>query len=225
MKYKCLILDHDDTVVKTTPEVHFPSFKETLRRIRPQLIDMTLEQFVNYCFDPGFYSLCVDILKLTKEEKEKQYFEWLDYNKTKIPDCYEGLGEFIKEFVKDGGRLCVASHSDEQIIRRDYLHHFELEPDLVFGWGERETHRKPYPYPIEEAHKRLSIPYGQMLVVDDLKPGYTMAKRAGVKFAYAGWSSSDKVKEVNEFMRQNADYCFFDIKDLKNLIFEKVEDR
>ncbi len=221
MKYKCLILDHDDTVVKTTPNVHFPSFKETLRRYRPHLKDMTLEQFINYCFDPGFNSLCVDILKLTKEEKDKQYCEWLDYNKSIIPDCYEGFGEFLKDFVESNGRLCIASHSDEQIIRRDYRHHFGLEPDLVFGWGETETHRKPYPYPVEEAHKRFNIPYEEMLVVDDLKPGYTMAKTAGVKFVYAGWSTSDKVKKVNEFMRQNADYCFFDIDELKKFVFEK----
>jgi len=23
LKYKCLVLDHDDTVVKSTPEIHF----------------------------------------------------------------------------------------------------------------------------------------------------------------------------------------------------------
>ena len=26
MKYKCLVLDHDDTVVNSTATIHFPSF-------------------------------------------------------------------------------------------------------------------------------------------------------------------------------------------------------
>jgi len=30
LKYKCLVLDHDDTVVRSTPEIHFPVFKNTL---------------------------------------------------------------------------------------------------------------------------------------------------------------------------------------------------
>ena len=29
LKYKCLVLDHDDTVVQTTKDIHFPSFKRT----------------------------------------------------------------------------------------------------------------------------------------------------------------------------------------------------
>lgn len=28
IKYKCLILDHDDTAVQSTPGIHFPSFVE-----------------------------------------------------------------------------------------------------------------------------------------------------------------------------------------------------
>ncbi|HOK48860.1 MAG TPA: hydrolase, partial [Sedimentibacter sp.] len=30
MKYKCLVLDHDDTAVKSTPDIHYPSFVKAL---------------------------------------------------------------------------------------------------------------------------------------------------------------------------------------------------
>ena len=39
MKYKCLVLDHDDTVVDSTAEIHFPSFIEYLKLTRPHLAD------------------------------------------------------------------------------------------------------------------------------------------------------------------------------------------
>jgi hypothetical protein len=31
MRYPCLVLDHDDTLVRSTPEIHYPSFVEALR--------------------------------------------------------------------------------------------------------------------------------------------------------------------------------------------------
>ena len=34
MRYQCLVLDHDDTVVDSTASVHYPAFMETLRRLR-----------------------------------------------------------------------------------------------------------------------------------------------------------------------------------------------
>lgn len=36
LKVKCLVLDHDDTVVKSTPEINYPSFKNALAQLRPE---------------------------------------------------------------------------------------------------------------------------------------------------------------------------------------------
>ena len=35
MKYKCLILDHDDTVMDSTAHVHHPAFLVALAELRP----------------------------------------------------------------------------------------------------------------------------------------------------------------------------------------------
>ena len=35
MKYKCLILDHDDTIVDSTRTVNFPAFLDSLSKLRP----------------------------------------------------------------------------------------------------------------------------------------------------------------------------------------------
>ena len=37
MKYKCLVLDHDDTVVDSTATIHFPSFVKYLEDYRPEI--------------------------------------------------------------------------------------------------------------------------------------------------------------------------------------------
>ena len=36
LKYQCLVLDHDDTVVNSTVSVNFPAFLDTLRILRPE---------------------------------------------------------------------------------------------------------------------------------------------------------------------------------------------
>ena len=33
LRYSCLVLDHDDTVVDSIATVHYPSFLETLSRV------------------------------------------------------------------------------------------------------------------------------------------------------------------------------------------------
>jgi hypothetical protein len=35
LKYKCIILVHDDTAVMSTPEIHYPSFVEAIKKLRP----------------------------------------------------------------------------------------------------------------------------------------------------------------------------------------------
>ena len=34
LRVRCLVLDHDDTVVKSTPEINFPAFLRSLKDLR-----------------------------------------------------------------------------------------------------------------------------------------------------------------------------------------------
>ena len=45
MKYKCLVLDHDDTIVNSTPTVNFPAFKKCLAKLRPD-VNLALEEYI-----------------------------------------------------------------------------------------------------------------------------------------------------------------------------------
>ena len=62
------------------------------------------------------------------------------------------------------------------------------------------------------------FPYEDILVVDDLKPGYDMAKGAGVDIAAAGWAHS--VPEIVSFMSENCEYFCKTIDELRKVLFD-----
>ena len=55
-------------------------------------------------------------------------------------------------------------------------------------------------------------------MVDDLKPGYDMARRCGVPFAAAGWAND--IPEIEQFMRKNCDFYCKTVADLDRLLSE-----
>lgn len=218
MKYKCLILDHDDTVVKSTPDIHYPSFVEALKTLRPNMDTLSLKEFVSFCFEPGFSALCKDIMKFTEDEQEYQYKIWKNYVNENSPDFYPGFSELIKEYKKSGGIVCVVSHSESEQITRDYDLHCSFRPDLIFGWELKEHQRKPNPFPIIEIMKRFKLDNTEMLVLDDSKPGLDMARTCNVDFAAAGWSH--EVSEIENYMRINSDYYFSTVDEFRKFLWD-----
>lgn len=217
LKYRCLILDYDDTAVKSTPVIHYPSFAEALHILRPNEKPLSLEEFVGYCFNPGFSELCSDIMKFTKEEQEYQYRVWKSYTETRIPDFYEGLPELINRFKDLGGILTVVSHSESEQIKRDYRLKCGIVPDMIFGWDDEPDKRKPSPYPVREILRNFNLNKSEALVVDDLKPGLTMARSCGVDFAGAGWSH--EIQEIIDYMSSNGDYYFTTVDEFREFLF------
>ena len=220
MKYKCLILDHDDTAVKSTPDIHYPSFIDALKTLRPDMKPLSFEEFVSYCFNPGFAELCSDILKFNKKEQEYQYNVWKKYTKTRVPDFYPGFPELIKEYKKSGGLITVVSHSENEQIKRDYMKNCGIIPDMIFGWDKDEQKRKPSPYPVMEIMKNFKLDNNEILVVDDLKPGLDMARSCSAAFAAAGWSHIHIIPDIRNYMKENSDYYFTTIDEFKKFILE-----
>lgn len=219
LKYKCLILDHDDTAVKSTPEIHYPSFVEALKNLRPNEKPITLEAFVGYCFDPGFSSLCKDIVKFTNEELQHQQTVWKRYTESTVPDFYEMFAETVQAFKRLGGIVTVVSHSERSRIERDYSIHCGFLPDATFGWELPEHQRKPHPYPIKEILKRFNLQETEALMLDDLKPGMEMARSCNVDFASVGWSHS--IPEIKNQMKRDSTYYFETVEQFNHLILCK----
>lgn len=215
LKFPCLVLDHDDTVVRSTPTIHYPAFVKTLQALRPD-VHWTLEQFIAYNFDPGFEAMCRDILHFTPREMEQQEAGWRAWSAAHVPPAFDGMEQFLGRYRRQRGLVCVASHSSEETIRRDYRQHFGFEPDLVFGWELGADKRKPAPWPLEQIMARFSLEPRQLLMVDDLKPGWQMAKSCGVPFAFAGWGC--EVEGIRSFMQKNADLFLQDVAELEALV-------
>ncbi len=219
MKYKCLVLDHDDTVVSSTAEIHYPCFVEYLEKTRPHLKDKyTLHDYFVKNFHPGISELLSDEIGMDDEEIKREEAFWANYVSRHTPRAYDGICELISEFRRRGGIIAVDSHSLKKYIERDYLENSLPEPDIIYSWDIPKEQRKPSPYTIFDLMERFHLDPCQVLVVDDLKPGYDMARAAGVDFAAAGWAYD--VFEIEDFMRKNCDYYFKDVKSLYNMLFD-----
>lgn len=178
---------------------------------------ITREEFTRWCFSPGFSALCSDYIGLTPEEIDAQYDMWRSYVATHIPPPYDGLRPILTRWKQEGGLLCVSSHSARENILRDYRLHFDLEPDQIFDWDLGEDRRKPSPYALQEIMRLYDLRPDELLMVDDLKPGYDMAHACGVPFACAGWSHDDP--EIRAFLRRFSDFYLETVQALEPLLF------
>ena len=217
MKYKCLCLDHDDTVVNSTATIQYPCFMQYLEERYPHLApNYTLESYFVKNFHPGVTALFREEIGLSEEEMAEEEAYWRAYVKNHIPDIYPGMREILTEFSTRGGIIAVTSHSYRHYIERDYRHHRLPEPDIIYGWDLPPQVRKPSPWSVLDVMEKFSLSRAEILVVDDLKPGYDMARGAGVDFAAAGWAYD--VKEIEDFMRRNCDYYLPSVEDFAKLI-------
>lgn len=215
MKYRCLVLDHDDTVVNSTATIHYPAYVAYINQHKPGPL-LTLEEYFSYNFDPGVIPMFRDICGLSEQEMEEEEAFWVEYVKDHIPEAYRGMKEILQDHRQKGGLICVVSHSFSHYILRDYKANGLPEPDMVFGWELEAPLRKPAPYALYEIMKKYELKPEELLVVDDLKPGYDMACAAGVPFAAAGWAND--VPKIEQFMRKNCDLYFKHVEELAEFL-------
>lgn len=218
MKYPCLVLDHDDTVVQSESTINYPYFCYILDKFRPGTT-ITLDEYIKGCFDPGFADMCRQKFQFTEQELAEEYIGWKEYIRTHIPAPFPGIAELIQRQKRSGGILCVVSHSSAENITRDYQTHFGILPDDIFGWDLPEHQRKPNPYPLEQIMAKYQLAPDQLLVVDDMKPAYDMAKKVGVKTVFAQWGKQDS-PEICREMQDLCDFSFESPTKLSEFLFD-----
>lgn len=216
MKYKCLILDHDDTVVDSTATIHYPAFLEALKILRPET-KISLDDYFKENFDPGFIPYCTEKLGMNEQEMEIELQCWKDYVSKHTATAYPGIKEIIERQKAEGGYVCVVSHSYDFNIKRDYEANGLPMPDMIFGWECLPEQRKPSTYALEVISNKYNLKPENMVMVDDLKPGYDMSKAFGTPFVGAGWAN--EIPEIREFMKNNSDFYFTKIEELYNFLF------
>ena len=217
LKYPCLVLDHDDTVVQSEATVNYPFFVYILDQFRPGTT-ITLDEYVHGCCHLGFADMCRKWYGFTEQELLEEYKGWQNYIKDHIPAPFPGIERIIRRQKEEGGLICVVSHSSDTNILRDYQKHFSITPDAIYSWDLPEPLRKPSTYALEDIMKRYNLMPDQLLVVDDMKPAYEMASKAGVAIAFAAWGRKE-YPEISQEMCKLCDFSFDSTAALEAFLF------
>ncbi len=222
LRYPCLILDHDDTVVQSEKDVNFPFFQYILNKFRPGS-KVTLQEYTDGCYHLGFAGMCRKKYGFSEQELVDEYEGWKVYVRSHVPAPFPGIERIIRRQKELGGKICVVSHSCEENITRDYQMHFGILPDDIFGWDLPEEHRKPSTYPLEQIMKKYGYRPEELLVVDDMKPAYEMASRTGTPIVFAAWSRKD-CPALTEQMQALCNFSFNSPKEFEHFLFDNLTD-
>ncbi|KRN95161.1 HAD family hydrolase [Pediococcus stilesii] len=215
MQYKCLILDHDDTAVDSTATIHYPSFIAATSKLRPNEKPLTLDEFIGYCFNPGFSKLCTDIMKFTPPEQTYQQKVWHEYTDAVVPTFFPHFISFLEEFKRNNGIITVVTQSESKDIYKAYQN-TSIKPDAVFGWKKGQDKRKPNPHPVKRILSDFELRPEDAILIDDLEPGLKMASECNVPTVVAAWSP--KPASISSFLKTNHDHYFKTVDQLANFI-------
>lgn len=218
LRFPCLVLDHDDTVVQTEKAIGYPYFRDYIQRIRPGRT-LSFPEYVRDCNNMIFADMCRVRWQLTDAELQEEYLGWKEYSRRNIPPICPGMDAVIRRQKEAGGLVCVASLSTREIIERDFLHHFGFLPDAIYDYDLPTDKRKPNPYPLLDILERYHFRPEELLMVDDMKLGWKMAQSVGVPTAFAGWSKAD-FPELTSEMVTLCDYSFHSTEDLEKFLFD-----
>lgn len=218
LKYPCLVLDHDDTVVQSEATVNHPFFLEFLKEYRPGMT-ISVQDYITDCHFMGYIEMCRSRFGFTDEELDIEYKAWKEHIKTHIPAPYPGIEKILRRQKELGGIICVVSQSAQENILRDYRTLYGMEPDEIFGWDLDPAHRKPSTYALEVTMAKYGFSPSQLLVVDDMKPAVQMARNAGVEIAFAGWGRKN-LPDICADMQKICDYSFYSTEELENFLFD-----
>ncbi len=209
LTYTCLILDHDDTSVKSTATVHYPAHRESMRHLRPDHRPIDLEGWFLKNFHPGVMAYLTDELALTQAELEVEYRIWREFTTSRTPEFFEGIPETLIRYREAGGLIAVVSHSEKDVIARHYRAHPDAArffPDCIFGWDYDAAKRKPSTWPVDQILSTYGLRREEVLILDDLKPGVLMSQAAAIPIAAAGWGHD--IPQIREYMERNCiAYC------------------
>ena len=190
-----------------------------MRVLRPGVKPLELRDWFKKNFDPGIIEYLTLELGMNESELITEYRIWRGFNLKRIPPFFPGFLELLSEFKSRGGLVTVVSHSEKEIIEGHYRAHNQVigwTPDMIFGWDEDESKRKPSAYPVERILETFKLQPREALIIDDLKPGVVMARIAGVPMAASGWGHD--IPEIRVYMKEHCSAYLETVGDLARLI-------
>lgn len=218
LKYQCLVLDHDDTVVQTEKAIGYPYFRDYIARVRPGK-NLTYQEYVQDCNNMVFADMCRERWQFTEEELQEEYLGWKEYSRHNTPPLCPGIDSIIRRHKAHGGIICVSSLSTLEIIQRDFIHHFGFLPDAIYDYDLPSEKRKPATYALKDIMEKYNLQPKDLLMIDDMKLGWKMAKDVGVATGFAGWSKTE-FPELTKEMTALCDYTFHTTAQLAAFLFD-----
>ena len=100
LRFKCVILDHDDTAVDSTASIHYQAHVEVMRILRPDQEPISLDGWFLKNFDPGIMEYLIDELRFDEAEIEKEYQVWRDFTTSSTPRFFPGFIEALIKYRK-----------------------------------------------------------------------------------------------------------------------------
>ena len=218
LKYPCLVLDHDDTVVQTLKTLSYPFWCLELEQFRPGTV-MSLEDYALECYRWGFADMCREVFQFTDAELKLEHKQWTEYIMCNTPEPYPGMERIIRRQKESGGKIFVVSHSSSNTISRDYAVHFGIQPDAIYGWDRPPHERKPSAFPLQDIMEKYGFRPEEILVVDDMQLACQMAEPLGIKVAFAGWDDMG-VPEQRQDMQTRCAYSFDSVAEFEKFLFD-----
>lgn len=176
---KCLILDFDNTLVKTI-DVHAFSWKCAIERVlnREVSIDNILAD-INYGMDIllNKYQLTENESQLAQTYKKEIFAKNIHKTKVNTLLLYIIENNFFEKYI-------IASNSSKENINKIMAYH-EINPDMFSMILSRDDINKKKPHPemgnlILETYKD-SYTYSDYLMIGDSEVDLTFARKLGIK--------------------------------------------
>lgn len=221
LKYKCLILDHDDTAVDSTALIHHAAHLEIMKKFRPEMKPLDIEGWHLMHFRTGIKHYLKNVLNFNEREMEEEFKIWQKHAAGSAPSFYPGFLDALVRYRELGGLITVVSHSESHIVKMHYMQCFSdynILPDLIFGWDIDEEKRKPSPWPVYEILDHFKLKKTDVLIVDDSKHGVLMSQASDVAIAAAGWCH--QIPVIKDYMKANCIRYFSDVKSFEDFILQ-----
>jgi beta-phosphoglucomutase-like phosphatase (HAD superfamily) len=190
LRKKCLILDHDDTIINSQESIHYPLFVEVLSILRPNIQPLDFERFIEISNELGFVKMCRTLYHYTPAEIEFEYQYWKKYSSLMLVPSFDGIKELLDAFVKAGGIIIVYTMNSKDNVLDDYQRLFNITPDVIIAHDQYYVLKKPYRLSILKALHDLNLSVRDCIFIDDTPMLLELKDRLNMDFIAANWAKS-----------------------------------
>lgn len=190
LRKKCIILDHDDTVIDSQESIHYPLFVAVLKELRPHVAPISFEQFIDLSNKLGFTKMCRLVYHFTPDEILYEYEHWKKHVEHMIAPTYAGLESILQRFVQAGGIIVVYTMNAKHNVLNDYARLFNMIPHAIIAHDQYSILRKPYRLSLLQTLSDLNVSVKDCVFVDDSPLVVALKDRLNIEFLAASWAKS-----------------------------------